>query len=329
MNTDIPVRGTPESIRKSDRLRQLIPAISLLVMYAVIVVIAPGYLQPQQVGSLLQLSSILGVVAIGQTLVILIGGIDLSVGAVMTLTNLVAAQVMSGRNESMGRALALVILIGLAAGLVNGVIIRYLMVPDLVATLATMTAITGVGLLYSKGSPKGSAAPLLIQLVTSRFALVLTGAIIGWVVLSAITIFILKKTRLGRFVYAVGLNREASRYAGVPVGRTVVSLYVISGLTAALAGFLLTGYTGSAYLASGTSYQMQSIAAVILGGTSMFGGRGGYGGTMIGCVITVLLVSALRVVGIADAGQSIAYGVIILLMLVLFTRTAAGRPTTA
>lgn len=316
--TEAPSRRT----RRADQLRQLVPIIVLVVMYLVTVAIAPGYLEAPQIGSLLQLASILGIAAVGQTLVILIAGIDLSVGAVVTLSNLVAAAIIAGNNASLPVALIVVLVIGSLVGLVNGVLIQYLKIPDLVATLATMSVVVGAGLLFTQGSPKGSSAPLLNALVTQRFLGVITGGVLIWVVVSAVVILYLRSSASGRYVYSVGLNREASRYAAVPVGRTVIQLYVFSGLTAALAGFLLTGYTGSAYLASGDSYQMQTIAAVILGGTSMFGGRGGYGGTIVGVLITVLLVSALRVVGIAQAGQSIAYGVILLGMLVLLTRMA-------
>ena len=135
----------------------------------------------------------------------------------------------------------------------------------------------------------------------------------------------LRKTVFGRRVYSVGLNREASLFAAVPVTGTIVALYTISGLAAGLAGFLLTGYTGSSYLGSGTSYQLSTIAAVVLGGTSIFGGKGGYGGTIAGVLITVLLLSILRVVGIPQAGQNIAYGVVILVMLVLFSARARRR----
>lgn len=308
--------------RRADRLRQLVPVIVLVAMYAITVAIAPGYLEAPQIGSLLQLASILGIAAVGQTLVILIGGIDLSVGAVATLSNLVAAAIIANNDAALPAALFAVLGIGAVVGLGNGLLIQYLKVPDLVATLASMTVVVGAGLLFTQGSPKGHSSPLLNALVTQRFLGVLTGGVLLWAAVSAIAIVFLRSSAGGRYVYAVGLNREASRYAAVPVARTVVLLYVASGSMAALAGFLLTGYTGSAYLASGDSYQMQTIAAVILGGTSMFGGRGGYGGTIVGVLITVLLVSALRVVGIAQAGQNIAYGIILLGMLVLLTRMA-------
>jgi ribose transport system permease protein len=314
--------GVKAGPTRADRVRQVVPVLVLVVMYAVTVAIAPGYLKAPQIGSLLQLASILGVAAVGQTLVILIGGIDLSVGAVVTMTNLIAAAIIANRDASLPLALVVVLGIGALVGLANGLLIQYIKVPDLVATLATMTIVVGVGLLFTHGSPKGHSSPALNALVTQRFLGVLTGSVVIWVGVAAVVILFLRSTAGGRYVYAVGLNREASRYAAVPVSRTVALLYVASGLTSALAGFLLTGYTGSAYLASGDTYQMQTIAAVILGGTSMFGGRGGYGGTIIGVLITVLLVSALRVVGIVQAGQNIAYGVILLGMLVLLTRMA-------
>ncbi len=319
---DVAAVGLKPRTTRADRLRQLVPVIVLVVMYSVTVGIAPGYLEAPQIGSLLQLASILGIAAAGQTLVILVGGIDLSVGAVVTMTNLVAAAIIANQDSSLPVALMVVLGIGALVGFGNGLLIQYLKVPDLVATLATMTIVVGVGLLFTHGSPKGHSSPALNALVTQRFLGVLTGGVVIWVIVSAIVILFLRSSAGGRYVYAVGLNREASRYAAVPVTRTVILLYVAAGLTSALAGFLLTGYTGSAYLASGDTYQMQTIAAVILGGTSMFGGRGGYGGTIIGVLITVLLVSALRVVGIAQAGQNIAYGIILLSMLLLLTRMA-------
>lgn len=315
-------RATGDSF---ERFRRVVPAFTLALMYAITVWIAPGYFESAQIGGLLQLAAILGVVAIGQTLVILIGGIDLSVGAVVTFSNLMAATIIAGSDTRVPQAIIACLAAGAVVGAFNGLVIRYLNVPDLVATLASMTIVTGLGLLYTRGSPRGTSSPGLNAVMTDRFLGVITTGVLIWLGLAAITIFVLHRTVAGRYVYAVGLNREASRYAAVPVGRTVVLLYVTSGVMAAIAGVMLTGYTSSSYLGSGTTYQMQSIAAVILGGTSMFGGRGGYGGTIVGVLITILLVSVLRVVGITQAGQLIAYGVVILTMLALFTRRGASR----
>jgi ribose transport system permease protein len=306
-------------------LRAVVPFAALIVLYVLTIVIAPGYLAPAQVGSLLQQFAILGVVAIGQMLVILVGGIDLSVGSVVTLSNLVTAAFLAGSDANLPVAIGVSLALGGLVGLLNGLIISYLKVPDLVATLATMTIVLGVGYLVTDGAPRGSSSPLLNALVTDRFAGVLTAGALVWLVLAAVTIVVLRYSTAGRRVYAVGLNREASRFAAVPVTRTVITLYLISGLTAALAGILLTGYTGSSYLGSGSSYQLASIAAVVLGGVSIFGGSGGYGGTMAGVAITVLLLSILQVIGIPQAGQNIAYGIVILLMLIAFTSRRRSR----
>lgn len=310
---------------RRNRVRALIPVLTLLVLFLATVAIAPGYLASQQIGSLLQLAAILGVAAIGQTLVILIGGIDLSVGAVMTLSNLIAAATIAGSDRKLPLGIVAVLGVSALVGLFNGFVIRVLRVPDLVATLASMTIVTGAALLFTGGSPKGQSSSALNAFIGHRFGGVITGGLVLWLVLAVVTILVLRRSVFGRYVYAVGLNREASRYAAVPVGRVVVFLYVLSGLMGGVAGLMLTGYTGAAYLASSDSYQMQTIAAVILGGTSMFGGRGGYGGTVVGVLITVLLVSTLRVVGIAQAGQTVAYGIVILVMLLLFTKVAAQR----
>jgi ribose transport system permease protein len=303
----------------ASRIRALAPIAVLAVLYLIAIAIAPGYLEATQLGALLQLSSILGIVAIGQTLVILIGGIDLSVGAVATLANLSAGALINSRNENIPLAIAATLAIGLVCGGINGVVIALLKVPDLVATLATMTAIIGVGYLVTNGSPKGSSSPALNEFVTERFAGVLSAGVVLWIVLSVVTIVLLSNTAGGRKIYAVGLNREASRFAAISSKRVVITLYVFSGLTASIAGLLLTGFTGSSFLGSGAQYQLASIAAVVLGGVSIFGGRGGYGGALVGVLITTLLLSVLQIAGISESGQNLAYGVVILIMLIVFT----------
>lgn len=327
MTTTQPSERTRRSsgVFSADRVRIALPFVSLAVLYVITVILSPGYLEGAQVGGLLQLAAILGIVAIGQTLVILIGGIDLSVGAVVTLSNLLAAAVLNGSDANLPLALGVSLGIGALVGLINGGIITLIKIPDLVATLATMTMVVGIGYLLTNGSPRGTSSAALNWFVTGRFAGFLSSSVLLWALLAVVTIIVLRRTVFGRRVYAVGLNREASYFASVPVSHTVVVLYVLSGITAGLAGFLLTGYTGSSYLGSGTSYQLSTIAAVVLGGTSIFGGKGGYGGTIAGVLITVLLLSILRVIGIPQAGQNIAYGVVILLMLILFSARAVRR----
>jgi len=245
--------GAPRQAFSAERIRSLAPTATLLVLYAVAVIAAPGYLATAQIGSLLQQAAILGIVAIGQTLVILVGGIDLSVGAVVTLANLAAGAIINGSDQNLPTAIVMALAIGLVIGLVNGVVIALLKVPDLVATLASMTVVTGVGYIVTNGSPRGSSSASLNAFVTERYLGILSSAVVLWIVLAGVTIVLLRTTASGRRVYAVGLSREASRFASISSTKVVIALYMLSGLTASLAGLLLTGYTGSSFLGSGES----------------------------------------------------------------------------
>lgn len=305
--------------------RAWLPCAVAALLYLVAIAVSPNYASGQQFFTVLTLAAFLGIVAIGQTLVILVFGIDLSVGAVITLVNLVIADFIGGSDVRTLIAIPLALGIGAAVGLINGVGIRYLKIPDLIMTLATFSIVTGLGLLYSGGTPIGQSSDLLNTLATGRLGGVLPWSVILWVALAAITVFALRRTTAGRRVYAIGLNRRASRFSGIGVGRTIVILYTISGTTAALAGVLLTGYTGSTFFGIGEPYLLGSIAAVVVGGTSIFGGRGGYGGTIAGAVIIVLIQSMLNVLDIADAGRDIVYGLVILVLLFVYGRARSLR----
>ena len=296
-----------------------------VVLYLIAIAISPEFASLGQLSAILTLAAFLGIVSIGQTLVILVFGIDLSVGAIITLTNLVTAAYIDGSNARTLTAVPLMLAIGAAVGLFNGLGIRYLRVPDLVMTLATLSIVTGIALLYSGGSPTGVSSELLITLATGRLGGILPWSFIIWVIFAALTIFALRNTTFGRHVYAVGLNRRTSRFSGIPVGRTVVLLYMMSGMTAATVGLLLTGFTGSSFFGVGDPYLLGSIAAVVVGGTSIFGGRGGYVGTIAGAIIITLLTSILRVVNIAEAGREIVYGLVILALLIIYGRARSLR----
>lgn len=311
--------------RKRPTLLAIAPHAIFLLVLLVTFVFAPGYRSENQIASLLQLMALLGVVAIGQNLAILIGGIDLSVGAVMTLTNLVTALVMAGSNANMPLAIGLTVLIGLGVGLFNGLGVALLKIPDMVMTLATMTILLGAGYLITGGVNKGNASPAIITFMTHRFAGVLTGGVVLWLLLGVAIILVLRKTVFGMQLYSVGLSRRAAQASGVRVWLIIMSLYMISGLMAALAGLMLTGYIGSSYYAMGDPYVMSSIAAVVIGGTSIFGGVGGYAGTFSGVGTIVVLLSFLQVVGLPEAGQQIAYGLVLLIMLILFARQQQRR----
>lgn len=296
-----------------------------VTLYAAAVLVSPSFASLGQLINILTLAAFLGIVAIGQTLVIMVFGIDLSVSAVITLTNLVVAAYIDGSNVRTLIAVPLALAIGLSVGLANGLGIQYLQIPDLVMTLASFSIVTGIALLYSGGAPTGQSSEVLNTVATGTLGGILPWSFLLWVVLAALAIFTLKRATFGRYVYAVGLNRRVSRFSGVRVSRTVVLLYTASGMTAAIVGLLLTGYTGSSFFGIGDPYQLGSIAAVVVGGTSIYGGRGGYVGTIAGAVIIVTLQNMLETVNVAEAGREIAYGLVILVLLIVYGRARSLR----
>ena len=296
----------------------LLPWAVFVLLYVALVLTARNYLGTAQLSILLASITILGVVAMGQLCVILIGGIDLSVATVVTFTNVVSASISRQENRNLLMAVVVSLAIGAAVGIVNGLIITKLGMPDMIATLATMTIVMGILYLYNNTHLKGGTPPALQAFMKFRFFGFMVPAAAVWIVLAVILIIVLNKTTFGRQVYAVGLSRGASHAAGISVVRITIILYVISGVCAAAAGVLLTGNTGASQLNSGTNYQLWSIAAVVLGGTSIFGGRGGYCNTIAGVGIIMVLYALLPILGIAPAGQQVLYGLVILVMLVIF-----------
>jgi len=298
----------------------LLPWLVLVVLYATLVIRTPNFLKAGPLSVLLYSITILGVVAMGQLCVILIGGIDLSVSSVMTLTNVVSSYIIAGTtNQHLFAAVVVCLLVGAVIGCANGLIITRLGMPDMIATLAMMTIIYGVMTLFHASHLRTGNSPALVDFATKPFLGPIMPAAVVWLVLSAVLIVVLQKTTFGRQVFAVGLSRGAAHAAGISVMRTTVILYVVSGVCAGAAGILLTGQLGGMQLSSGNPYQLWSIAAVVLGGTSIFGGRGGYGSTMAGVAIIVVLQNGLlNVLHIPTSAQNILYGLVILVMLVVF-----------
>lgn len=295
----------------------------LLLVYATTAVllfaaniISPGFLTVAHLGNVARQASFLGIVSIGQTLIILTGGIDLSTSYLITLTNIVAAQIMDGKNANIAAACITVLLIGLVAGAINGLGICFMHIPPIVMTLATGNVLLGIAYIYCNGSPKGYRAPLLEQIVNGRVLGVLSGSVIIWILLAVGIVFLLAKTTFGRSVYAIGVNAEAARYSNIHVSSTLILSYIIAGIVTAVPGILLVGYTGSAYMSTGSAYGMDSIAAVVIGGTAITGGHGGYAGTIAGVLIMTILTSLMTMLNMADAGRQIVQGLIIVILLV-------------
>lgn len=283
--------------------------------------IIPGFIEIKNISNVLKIASFTGIAAIGQTLVILLGGIDMSVSNVVTFSNIIAAQVMVGLDANIPMAVLIVIATGAAIGLANAAGVNFLKIPPMIMTLGIGTVVQGIALLYSKGAPKGNAAPLVRHIVNDT---VVGGAaswiVVIWIVISVLVILALRNTIAGRKLYAVGANKTAAHYAGINAKAVLTICYVISGITAALTGLVLAGYTGTASAEAGEPYSMNTIVAVVIGGTAMTGGKGGYGGTIAGAIIMTVLDNILTVVNIPKSGRMVAQGVIVLLMVLIYGR---------
>ena len=272
----------------------------------------PNFLSTGHLTAMAITASYLGIIAIGQTLVLLLGGIDLSVPYVINLAAVYLAGFQFGGLNS-ATALAIALGAGLVVGLANGLGIALLDISPLVMTLGMNSILQGIVLIYSAGSPKGTATDFVTTLSTGTVHSVPYVAML-WFGLVVLVTLVLAFTTFGRSIYAVGSNRRASELSGLPVRRTIILAYTLSGLAAAVGGLLLVGYSGQAYLGMGDAYLLPVIAVVVIGGTSIFGGKGSYVQTVAGALLITVITSALISSGVDQSGQAILYGGIILVM---------------
>ena len=300
--------------------RPLVVAFGLIVLLLVVgEALSPGFASPTQIMRLLTVAALLGIVAAGQNLVILGGreGIDLSVGGVVSLSAIVAGNLMNGQDSGIIVAVLACMATGALFGLANGLGVTLLRIPPLVMTLGMLGVLQGLLVVIRQGIPSGRAAPGLSQFVTQPFLFGLPGIIWLWLGIGVLMALLLNRTVYGSRIYAVGSNEQAARMAGVPVAAVRISLFVLSGVFAALAGVCLLGYSGSSFANVGEQYMLPSIIAVVFGGTSLAGGKGGYTGTMAGAMMLVVLQGILTTVNIDESGRQMIFGAT-LLALMLF-----------
>ncbi|HXA63369.1 MAG TPA: ABC transporter permease [Streptosporangiaceae bacterium] len=289
-------------------------AVALLLLGGVL---HPGFLTSTHLSTMMALISVLGVVAAGQTVVIVTGGIDLSVAATLTFAEVMTAFWSQGQT---GRwpFLLLIVCVSVVIGLINAAGITVLKIEPLIMTLGVGAAVSGAVLVLTNGSSTGRPPKFLADAMTRGGWL--SGLLLLWLVASIVTYLMLHRSRFGRQMFAIGTNVRAARLAGVSASSTLVGVYVFTSVMAALAGIALAGYTGSGDFGVGDTYLFPSIGAVVIGGTSILGGRGSYIGTIAGIVILGTIDSILTLSNIAAAGRQIATGLAILVVLVLYAR---------
>ncbi|NLY80015.1 MAG: ribose ABC transporter permease [Lysinibacillus sp.] len=300
-----------------DWLSKLGPLIGLILLIIIVSVMNPSFLSITNIFNVLRQVSISAIIAFGMTFVILTGGIDLSVGSTLALTGAVAASLLAGGVDpflSMGVALIL----GLILGAINGVIITKGKVAPFIATLATMTVYRGLTLVYTDGKPiSGLGDHLSFQMFGKGYFFGIPIPVITTIIAFVILYFILHKTTYGRRVYAVGGNEEAAKLSGINADRIKIGVYAISGFMAALSALILTSRLNSAQPTAGQAYELDAIAAVVLGGTSLNGGKGWIFGTLVGALIIGVLNNGMNLIGVSSFWQQVVKGIVILLAVLL------------
>lgn len=291
--------------------------LALLLIWAGVAI--PGFLLPERLLALGQQVTPLLLLALGQTLVVLVGGLDLSVGAVLTLSLVLASGVMQGRAEWAIPGVLLCLLAGAAVGLLNGLLIVGLRLPPLIATIGMMSIVQGISWVYTHGAPSGSVPEAIRFVANGRWGILPVADVVFATAVVLIGL-LLHRTVFGKQLYAVGANERAAQLAGVSVKRVTVLAYVLSATLAAAGGIVLGGYVGVGTLEAGDPFVLNSIAAVIIGGTKFTGGEGGVAGTAISVAILAVLTGILIQLGIPVTLRSVLLSIIVVAAAVLQTR---------
>jgi len=306
--------------------RRIDPAVAtafgcIVLLLAVGSIYSTSFLSVEYLLQQLKVASFLGVIATGMMIVILLGQIDLSVPWSVAVGGMMASAAAAFGHVGEVLAIPFGILCGMAIGLANGFGVAYLRIPSMIITLATNAVAQGLMVVYTGGfSPQDSATTATRYIATGFLIPGVPNAVIIWALIGAAAVFALTRTTFGRSVYAIGNRERAAYLSGIGTRRIVLIAFVVSGGLSAFGGVLLAGYASKAAQSMGDTYLLPSIAAVVLGGTSILGGRGSYLGTVAGVILITLLQSILSVMQMPEAGRQIIYGVVIVGMLLLYGR---------
>jgi ribose transport system permease protein len=280
-----------------------------------------------QATNIIRLSVFLGIIAAGQTLVIISGGegIDLSAGAVVTLSAIVTYVIVKGQDTNVIPALIAALAVGAVIGFLNGIGIAYLKISPLVMTLGMAGVVTGLILVAQHGNVSGAVAPLMTRIIARPLFLGIPGAIIIWIIFAGLMWLLLERTTFGKRLFAIGTNRTTSRLSGVNVTGMVLSTYALAGMLSGLGGFLVVGNTGVVFINIGNPFLFPSIAAVAVGGTLLSGGKGSYFGTMAGALVLTLLTSLLTTMQMPDSVRRMVLGATLLILISIYGRQRGFR----
>jgi ribose transport system permease protein len=292
-------------------IQRLLPSLSLVILFVGLSIASPYFLTKTNLASVVRQTAVINVMALGMTMVIIAGGIDLSVGAILAMAGLLGTMAME-RGYPIPAGIGIGILVGLFWGLINGLLITRLKIAPFIVTLGTLGIVRGLTLIISNGLP--------VHRIPQEFSYLGEGNLLGvpfvlWilVVCAAVTHFLLEHTRLGRYAFAIGSNPEAALYAGIPVAFHTTAVYAICGLLTGLAGMIEASRLMTGQPTAGQGYELQVIAAVVIGGGSLRGGEGSVIGTLIGAFIMGLLSNGSDLLGISPYLQQAIIGAVIIL----------------
>ncbi len=307
------------------RIASLVLIAIVLALLVLLLLLAPSFFHVSNLLNVARQSSFVGVIAIGQTLVILTGGIDLSVGAISAVVGVVSA-LLALMGWSPEEILGVALILGAAVGLINGVGVALLKMPPFIMTLASMVALQGVALWLANGGPVIFSNPGPVwAFVGSGDVARIPGPVIIFATVGLAAFITLRYTAFGRYVYAIGGSLEAARLSGIRTNRTVVAAYVISGMCSGLVGLMTAARLSTGDPNSGSLSNLDSITAVVMGGTSLMGGVGGVGGTIAGALMLGVLSNAMNLIGIAPYAQYVVKGAVIVGAVLFAARAAKTR----
>ncbi|WP_410780610.1 ABC transporter permease [Leifsonia sp. SIMBA_070] len=292
------------------------PAIVLVISIIVFGIINPRFLAPTNLSLITQQVAVIGTLAVAETLVILTAGIDLSVGAAMVLSSIVMGNAAVGLGLPGIVALLLGLITGLATGLINGLLVTRLNLPPFIVTLGTLSVFTALTLLISNGATvQGTSMPGLLTwtgLTLRVFGVDITYGVLLMILLYVVMGFALARTAWGRHVYAVGDDKEAARLTGIRVSRVLLSVYLVAGVVVALTAWIQIGRDYGSSPNAAVDANLNAITAVVIGGTSLFGGRGNIWGTLLGALIVGVFRNGLALAGLDVLYQTLAVGILVI-----------------
>lgn len=319
--------GTANASGKSSKLlefsKQLGPTFVLIVLCIVAGILSPVFFTMSNLMNIVLQVSIIAVIAAGMTFVILTGGIDLSVGSILGLTGVLLAGIFKATDSVFLAAVASIVIGGLL-GLVNGVLVSYGNVPPFCATLGVMAMARGLAFVYTKGSPI-SSFPRQLRFFGSAYIGAVPVPVIEAILIFIAAWYILTKTPLGRSIYAIGSNEQAARLSGIKTDFYKVLVYVISGILTGFAALMFVGRINSAHPLAGQGYELDAIAAVVIGGTSLSGGQGSIAGTFLGALIMGVIRNALNLLNVDAYWQQVVIGAVIVAAVLVDWRSKKQR----